>query len=157
MFPRTEIQLCIVHLVRDSLRYVSWKERKAVARDLRQIYNAPTVEEAEQALVAFEATWAERRPVIGRIWRDRWEQVIPLFSYPEPIRRAIYTTNAIESLNASLRRVTKKRGAFPTKDAVRKVLYLAIQRVSERWTRPIQNWTAALNYFVIAFDGRVRL
>lgn len=157
VFPRTEIQLCIVHLVRNSLRYVSWKERKAVARDLKQIYNAPTVEAAEQALAAFEATWAERFPVIGRIWRDRWEQVIPLFSYPDPIRRAIYTTNAIESLNASLKRVTKKRGAFPTPDAVRKVLYLAIERVSARWSRPIRNWTAALNHFAIAFEGRVRL
>ena len=157
VFPRTEIQLCIVHLVRNSLRYVSWKDRKAVARDLRQIYNAPTVEAAEQALAAFEAKWAERFPAIGRIWRGRWQQVIPLFSYPNPIRRAIYTTNAIESLNASLRRVTKKRGAFPTQDSVRKVLYLAIQRVAQRWTRPIKNWTDALNYFAIAFDGRVSL
>jgi putative transposase len=158
VFPRTEIQLCIVHLVRNSLRYVSWKDRKAVARDLfRQIYNAPTVEAAEQALTTFEAKWAERFPVIGRIWRDRWQQVIPLFGYPEPIRRAIYTTNAIESLNASLRRVTKKRGAFPTQDSVRKVLFLAIQHVSERWTRLIKNWTDTLNYFAIAFDSRVRL
>jgi putative transposase len=157
VFPRTQIQLCIVHLVRNSLRYVSWKDRKAVARDLRQIYTAPTVEAAEQALDAFEAAWADRFPVIGRIWRDRWVQVIPLFSYPDPIRRAIYTTNAIESLNASLRRVTKKRGAFPTSDSVRKVLYLAIERVSQRWSRPIKNWTAALNHFAIAFEGRVPL
>jgi putative transposase len=157
VFPRTQIQLCIVHLVRNSLRYVSWKDRKAVARDLRQIYTAPTVEAAEQALDAFEVAWADRFPVIGRIWRDRWVQVIPLFSYPDPIRRAIYTTNAIESLNASLRRVTKKRGAFPTSDSVRKVLYLAIERVSQRWSRPIKNWTAALNHFAIAFEGRVPL
>lgn len=157
VFPKTEVQLCIVHMVRNSLRYVSWKERKTVARDLKQIYDAPTVEAAEQALAAFETKWAERFPAIARSWRDRWELVIPLFSYPEPIRKAIYTTNAVESLNASLRKVTKKRGAFPTPDSVRKVLYLAIERVSVRWTMPIKNWPAALNHFAIAFEGRVTL
>ena len=157
VFPKTEIQLCIVHMVRNSLRYVSWKERKTVARDLKQIYDAPTVEAAEQALAAFETKWAERFPAIARSWRDRWELVIPLFSYPKPIRKAIYTTNAVESLNASLRKVTKKRGAFPTPDSVRKVLYLAIERASARWTMPIKNWPAALNHFAIAFEGRVTL
>jgi putative transposase len=157
VFPKTEVQLCIVHMVRNSLRYVSWKERKTVARDLKQIYDAPTVEAAEQALDAFETKWVDRFPAIARSWRDRWEFVIPLFSYPAPIRKAIYTTNAIESLNASLRKVTKKRGAFPTPDSVRKVLYLAIERASARWTMPIKNWPAALNHFAIAFERRITL
>jgi len=157
VFPKTQVQLCIVHMVRNSLRYVSWKERKAVARDLKTIYGAPTLEAAEEALAAFEAQWAQRFPAISRSWQARWDQVIPFFSYPEEIRKAIYTTNSIESLNASLRRVLKKRGAFPTQDSVRKVLYLAIEKASARWTQPIPHWRDALNYFAIAFEGRVTL
>lgn len=155
LFPKTEVQLCIVHMVRNSLRYVPWKDRRAVARDLREVYTAPTDEAALKALAAFEAAWGERYPMVARSWRDRWENVVPFYSYPEPIRKVIYTTNAVESLNAQLRKVTKKRGAFPTDDSVRKVLYLAIQRASRRWTMPIQDWPAALNYFSIVFAGRV--
>lgn len=155
VFPQTEVQLCIVHMVRNSLRYVGWKERKAVARDLRGIYSSATRESAMQALDAFEDQWGERFPIIVKIWRNNWENVSPFFGYPDPIRRVIYTTNAIESINASLRKVTKKRGAFPTDDSVRKVLYLAIQRASVKWTRPISNWASALNYFSIVFEGRV--
>jgi putative transposase len=154
-FPKTEVQLCIVHLVRHSLKYVSWKERKAVARDLRAIYGAPTVEAAEEALEAFALKWDPRFPSISKSWRSRWENVIPFFSYPAEIRKAIYTTNAIESVNSSIRKVTKKRGAFPTPDSVRKVLYLAIQKASQRWNRPIKDWPAALNHFTIVFEGRV--
>ena len=154
-FPKTQVQLCIVHLIRHSLKYVSWKERKAVARDLRAIYTAPNAEAAEQALEAFASTWDSRFPSISKSWRSRWENVIPFFSYPAPIRKVIYTTNAVESVNASIRKVTAKRGAFPTVDAVRKVLYLAIQKASERWRRPIKDWTAALNHFTIVFEGRV--
>jgi len=155
VFPRTEVQLCMVHMVRNSLRYVSWKDRKAVARDLRKIYSAATVEAAEQALDAFEEKWNEQYPMAAKSWRERWENVIPLFGYPEPIRKVIYTTNAIESINAQLRKVTRKRGAFPTDDSVRKVLYLAIQRASKKWTMPIRDWSAALNFFTIVFEGRV--
>lgn len=155
LFPRTEVQLCIVHMVRNSLRYVPWRDRKAVARDLRQVYAAPTVEAGMKALAAFEAAWGERYPMAARSWRDRWDNVVPFYGYPEPIRKVIYTTNAVESLNAQLRRVTKKRGAFPTDDSVRKVLYLAIARASKRWTMPIQDWPAALNYFSIVFTGRM--
>ena len=155
VFPKTQIQLCIVHIIRNTLRYVSWKERKNVARDLKNIYSAATVEAAEQALDVFEQTWGERFPIIVKIWRSRWENVIPFFGYPEPIRKVIYTTNAIESINAALRKVTKKRGAFPTPESVRKVLYLAIMRASEKWTRPVKNWAKALNYFSITFEGRV--
>lgn len=155
VFPKTQIQLCIVHMIRNTLRYVTWKERKTVARDLKSIYSAATVEAAEQALDVFEQTWGERFPIIVKIWRSRWENVIPFFGYPEPIRKVIYTTNAIESINASLRKVTKKRGAFPTPESVRKVLYLAIMRASGKWTRPVKNWAKALNYFSITFEGRV--
>lgn len=157
VFPKTEIQLCIVHMVRNSLRYVPWKFKKAVLKDLKQVYKAATVEAAEEALDAFEAAWGKQYPMAVKTWRSRWENVIPLFSYPEPIRKVIYTTNAIESLNAQLRRVTKKRSAFPTDDSVRKVLYLAIKRASKRWSMPIQDWPAALNFFSITFEGRVPL
>ena len=155
VFPKTEVQLCIVHLVRNSMRYVPWKFKRAVLKDLKKVYKAATVEEAEQALDAFEEAWGEPYPMAVKSWRSRWENVIPFFGYPAPIRKVIYTTNAVESLNAQLRKVTKKRGAFPTDDSVRKVLYLAITRASKRWTMPIQDWPAALNYFSIVFEGRV--
>jgi len=155
VFPKTQVQLCIVHLIRHSLKYVSWKERKAVARDLRAIYTAPSAEAAEQALEFFAATWDSRFPSISKSWRSRWENVIPFFSYPASIRKVIYTTNAIESVHASIRKVTDKRGAFPTVDSVRKVLYLAILKASERWRRPIKDWTAALNHLTIVFEKRV--
>jgi putative transposase len=155
VFPKTEVQLCIVHMVRNSLRYVPWKHRKAVARDLRKVYTAATAEAAALALDEFEAAWGEQYPMAVKTWRSRWENVTPFFAYPEPIRKVIYTTNAVESLNAQLRQVTKRRGAFPTEDSVRKVIYLAISRASQRWTMPIQDWPAALNYFSIMFEGRM--
>lgn len=154
-FPKTQVQLCIVHMTRHSLKYVSWKERKAVVRDLRAIYGAPTVEAAEEALEAFALKWDPRFPSISKSWRSRWENVIPFFSYPPEIRKVIYTTNAIESVHSSIRKVTSKRGAFPTSDSVRKVLYLAIQKASQKWNRPIRDWPAALNHFTIVFEGRV--
>ena len=155
LYPKTEIQLCIVHMVRHSLRYVSYKDRKAVAKDLRTIYSASTVEAAESALLAFEEKWGGTYPSISRSWRSRWENVIPFFKYPPDIRRVIYTTNAIESINYSIRKVTKKRGAFPTEDSVRKVIYLAISRASKRWTMPIRDWPKALNHLVIMFEVRI--
>ncbi len=155
VFPRTEVQLCIVHMVRNSMRYVPWKNRRAVLKDLKAVYRASTIEAAEQALDAFEATWGAQYPMAVKTWRSRWQNVVPFFSYPEPIRRAIYTTNAVESLNSQLRKITRKRGAFPTDDSVRKVLYLAIIRASKKWTMPIRDWPAALNYFSITFPGRV--
>jgi len=155
VFPQTEIQLCIVHMIRNSLRYVSWKQRKEVAADLRLIYTAPTAEAAAQALEEFAAKWDDRFPSIAKIWRRRWENVTPFFAYPPEIRKVIYTTNAIESINAAIRKVTKKRGAFPTPDAIRKVLYLAILKASERWSRPIKDWRAALNHFAIVFGDMV--
>lgn len=155
VYPQAQIQLCIVHMVRNSLRYVTWKERKTVARDLRTVYTATTVEAAEAALEAFGATWDKRFPLIAKGWRQNWENVTPFFSYPPEIRKVIYTTNAIESINASLRKVTKKRGAFPNPESVRKVMYLAIMRAAKRWTMPIRDWAGALNHFTIAFAGRI--
>ncbi len=155
VYPATQIQRCIVHMVRNSLRYVGWKDRKRVARDLRTVYTAATVEAGEQALDGFCQQWDARFPTIGKLWRQHWDQLSPFFAYPAAIRRVIYTTNAIESLNAQLRKVTKKKGAFPTPEAVRKVLYLALQRASARWTRPVKDWPAALNHLAIVFEGRV--
>ena len=156
-FPKTQVQLCIVHMVRNSLRYVSWKERKIVAQDLRAIYTAATADSAWSALESFAEKWDARFPTISRSWRDRWEQVIPFFAYPPEIRKVIYTTNAIESIQSQLRRVTRHRGAFPTPESVKKVLFLAINKISERWSRPIKDWVAALNHFVIVFEERIPL
>ena len=155
VFPKAQVQPCIVHMVRGSLRYVSWKERRAVAKDLRAIYQAPTEEAAEEALAALEARWDGRFPMISRKWRTNWANLSPFFAYPPEIRKVMYTTNAIEALNAQLRKVTKKRGSFPNPEAVRKVLYLAIMKASERWTRPVQDWPTALNHLAIVFPGRL--
>lgn len=154
-YPKAQVQLCIVHMVRNSLKYVSWKERKAVAADLKTIYSAPNVEAAEESLAAFEAKYQDRFPQIARSWRSCWMNIIPFFGYPPEIRKVIYTTNAIESMNAQLRKVTRNRGSFPTADSVRKVIYLAIQRISKKWKRPIRDWVAALNHFCILFEGRI--
>jgi len=155
VYPKTQVQLCIIHMVRHSLRYVSWKERKRVAADLRTIYTAATAEAAEQALEAFEKKWQARFPSIARSWRSNWVHIIPFFSYPPAIRKVIYTTNAIESIQAQLRKVTSHRDAFPSPEAVRKILYLAIERMSKRWKRPIKDWVAALNHFSVVFEGRI--
>jgi len=155
VFPDTQVQLCIVHMVRHSLNYVSWKQRKEVAADLKAIYSAPTIEEAELHLEAFETKWNDSLPTIGRSWRNNWERITPLFSYPKEIRKAIYTTNAIESVNMSLRKVTKNRGSFPNDEAMIKLLYLALQNISKKWSMPIRNWRAALNQFAIMFEDRL--
>jgi putative transposase len=157
VYPRTQVQLCIVHMIRNSLRYVSWKHQKALVRDLRTIYGAPTREAAEAALDAFSARWDEITPLISRQWRANWEHLSTFFDYPPVIRKVIYTTNAIESIQAQLRKVTKKHGAFPTHDSVRKVLYLALMKASERWTMPIRDWPHALYHLSLAFPERVPL
>jgi putative transposase len=155
VFPKTAVQLCIVHMVRHSLNYVGWKLRKEVAADLRTIYTAATVEEAEQQLTAFEARWDEDYPPIGQSWRRNWARITPFFDYPPEIRRVIYTTNAIESMNMSLRKVTKNRGSFPTDEALLKLFYLAMQNISKKWTMPVRDWKSALNRFTIQFDERM--
>lgn len=155
VYPNTQIQLCIVHMVRHSLNYVSWKQRKEVATDLKAIYQAPTVEMAEKNLDTFAAKWDASHPTIARSWRNNWERIIPLFSYPNDIRKAIYTTNAIESLNMTLRKVTKNRGHFPSDEAMFKLLYLALKNIAKKWTMPIRDWKSALNQFSIMFNGRL--
>ena len=154
-FPETEIQLCIVHIVRNSLKYVPWKDYKAVTADLKQIYQSATEEEALQALEAFSKRRDDKYPQISRSWHNHWENLNTLFSYPEDIRKAIYTTNAIESLNSVIRKAIKKRKLFPTDDSAKKVVYLAIMDASKKWTMPIRNWKAAMNRFMIRFEGRL--
>jgi len=154
-FPETQIQLCIVHMVRNSMKYVPWKDYKAVTADLKQIYQSVTEEEALLALDQFSERWDAKYPQISRSWRSHWHNLNTLFQYPEDIRKAIYTTNAIESLNSVIRKVIKKRKLFPTDDSARKVVYLAIIDASKKWTMPIRNWKAALNRFMIEFEDRV--
>ena len=155
VFSKTQVQLCIVHKVRNSLKYVPWKERKAVAADLRAIYGAATLAEAEQALECFAERWDTKYPAISPSWLADWDRLTVFFDYPPAIRRVIYTTNAIESLNYTLRKRLKTRGVFPNDESIVKVLYLALQNVAKKWTRPIRDWKAALNQFVILFGERV--
>ena len=139
VFPKTDVQLCIVHMVRYSLNYVSWKMRKEIAADLRSIYAAATLEEAELQMDAFEEKWADTYPPIIQSWRRNWQRIIPFFDYPPEIRKVIYTTNAIESVNMSLRKITKNRGSFPNDDALTKLFYLALRNISKKWTMPIRD------------------
>ena len=155
VYPETQVQLCIVHKVRGALKYVPWKERKAVATDLRAIYGAATLAEAEQALEHFSTRWDEKYPAISPSWRADWGRLTVFFDYPPEIRRVIYTTNAIESLNYSMRKLIKNRGAFPSDESIFKLLYLGLNRVAKKWTMSIRNWKAALNQFVIMFAERV--
>ena len=154
-FPDTQIQLCIVHMVRNSMKFVPWKDYKAVTRDLKQIYQSATEEEALLALDEFAERWDEKYPQISKSWRNHWENLNTLFNYPPDIRKAIYTTNAIESLNSVIRKATKKRKLFPTDDSAKKVIYLAIREASKKWTMPIRNWKPALNRFIIEFEDRL--
>jgi transposase-like protein len=155
IFPQAEIQLCIVHVVRGSLKFVPYKDRKAVAVQLKKIYSAPTEEAALGALEEFCATWNEKYPMIGKSWKNRWTEITPFLAYPPEIRKVIYTTNAIESINYSLRKVTKNRAAFPTSEAATKLVFMALQNISKKWTMPIRDWSQALNQLAIKFPGRV--
>lgn len=148
------IQLCIVHMVRGSLEYVNYKEMKAVAADLRRIYSASTVEDGLAELDAFEAKWGKKYPSIGRKWRQNWEQVATLFEFPPELRRVIYTTNAVEATNRSIRKVIKTKGAFPSENAARKLIYLALMEAKRRW-RHINGWKEAANYLVVAYEERI--
>lgn len=152
-FPETIVQTCIVHLIRSSLAFVSWKDRKVIMPDLKAIYRAETAEAALVRLGEFEALWGPRYPAIGQAWRRAWEHVVPLFAFPPAIRKMIYTTNAVESLHRSLRKIIKTRGSFPTDEAATKLLYLAIQNAGVHWRRPVE-WTAAMSQFAILFGDR---
>ncbi|MCT2388840.1 IS256 family transposase [Erwinia pyrifoliae] len=155
VYPQTNIQLCIIHMVRNSLKYVSWKDYKAVTGGLKTVYQAPTEEAALMALDKFAGIWDEKYPQISKSWRAHWENINTFFGYPADIRKAIYTTNAIESLNSVIRAAIKKRKVFPTDDSVRKVIYLAIEDASKKWNMPIQNWRLAISRFIIEFGDRL--
>lgn len=153
VYPKTTVQLCIVHMVRASLNYVNWKERKLVARDLKSIYRAASLEEAERQLAGFAQKWDQRYPSISALWRRNWLGIIPFFQFPPEIRKIVYTTNAIESLNMSLRKAIKTRGAFPSEEAALKVMYLALRNLAKKWDI-VQGWKEALNRFGILWEGR---
>jgi putative transposase len=155
IYPNTEVQLCIVHMVRASLGYVSWKQRKAVAGDLRLVYQAATTIEADLQLDSFSQKWDGVCPMVSQMWRRNWDRVTPFFAYPAEIRKVVYTTNAIESLNMSLRKIIKMRGSFPNEEAAFKLLYLALRNASKKWTMPVQNWREALNRFSIQWPERM--
>jgi putative transposase len=153
VFPQSTVQLCIVHLTRASLNYVNWKERRQVAADLKAVYRASTAEQADQALSVLALRWDKKYPTISALWRRNWAQVIPFFAFPEDIRKVIYTTNAVESLNMTLRKVIKTRGSFPNEEAAMKLLYLALPNVAAKW-HTIQSWKQALNRFAILWEAR---
>ena len=155
VYPHAQIQLCIVHMIRNSVKYVPWKDYKAVTTDLKRIYQSITEEEALLALAQFGERWDEKYPQISRCWQTHWHNLRTLFQYPEDIRHAIYTTNAIESLNSVIRQAIKKRKLFPTDESVKKVIYLAIRDAAKKWTMPIHHWRAALNHFMVVFDDRL--
>jgi len=157
VFPKTEVQLCIVHMVRNSLKFVPFRDRKAIAADLRKVYTAPSEEMAVDELEAFSKRWDSRYPMISRSWKSKWSDLTPFFKFPDTIRKVIYTTNAIESLNFSVRKVTKNRQSFPTADAAMKLVFMALQNISKKWTMPIRDWGVALNQFAILYGDRVPL
>ena len=154
-YPNTKVQLCIVHMVRNAVRYISWKDRKAVCAGLKQIYTSTTVDEAERELEAFSAAWDEKYPAISQSWRRHWPNLITLFDYPPEIRKVIYTTNAIESLNSVIRKAIKNRRLFPSDNSALKVVYLAVQAASKKWTMSVRDWKKALNRFTIDFGDRL--
>ncbi len=153
LYLQTIVQTCIVHLIRASLAFVSWKDRKAVLPDMKQIYRAETAEAASERIDTFETKWAKRYPTIAATWRRAWDQVVPLFAFPPEIRNMIYTTNAVESLHRSLRKIIKTRGSFPNDAAALKLLFLAMRNAGVRWRRPVA-WTAAMGQFAILFGDR---
>lgn len=154
-YPQTKVQPCLVHLVRAALRYVSTQDSRAVASDLKKIYQSATVVEAEEALTAFSQAWDQKYPTIGKTWRHKWSDIITLFEFPPEIRRVIYTTNAIESVNSAIRKFTRNRKIYPNEDSALKLIYMAIHEASKHWTLPIRHWKQALNHFAILFDGRL--
>jgi transposase-like protein len=154
VFPKTKIQLCIVHMVRNSLRYVPSKDMKAVAKDLKSIYNSTTSKLAEKALDDFSKKWSDKYPSIEKSWRNNWDNIITLFDYPDEIRKIIYTTNAIESLNSVIRKAIRNRKIFPNDTSALKIIYLAIINASKKWTMPLRDWKLALNRFAMEYEER---
>ncbi|MCU0643542.1 MAG: transposase, partial [bacterium] len=157
VYPQTHIQLCIVHMIRNSTKFVSYKERKSICADLKQIYSASSEKQGLEALADFTEKWDAKYPMISKSWKNNWANLSEFYAYPPDIRRIIYTTNSIESLNFSLRKVTKNRAAFPNDDAILKIMYLALTNASKKWTMPIRDWGAALNQFAVYFEDRVSM
>ena len=157
VFPKTEVQLCIVHMIRNSLRFVSWKERKKVAADLKEVYKAATEEEGKTNLEAFADKWDSKYPTIAKSWNSNWQRLSPFFAYPPEIRKIIYTTNAIESLNNTLKKTIKNKASFPNDEAAIKMLYLSLKNITKKWTMPIRGWQKAINQFAILFEERLTL
>jgi len=155
VFPEARVQLCIVHMVRASLNYVNWKERKLVAADLKSIYRAASERQAAQELDEFIAKWGAKYQAIGKLWKENWDRISPFFEFPTEVRRMIYTTNAVESLHMTLRKIIKTRGSFPSEDAALKLIYLALRNVTAKW-EAIQHWKQALNQFEVLWGNRIR-
>lgn len=157
VYPKCEHQLCIVHQIRNSLKFVSYKDRKELAGDLKPIYQAVTEDEAQSALEYFEEKWGKQYPQIAKSWYNNWDNLMIFLQYPEAIRRIIYTTNSIESLNNQLRKVTKNKRVFPSDESVFKTLYLTIEYITRKWSMPIQNWNEAMAHFLIKFEDRIQI
>ena len=155
VYPQTKVQLCIVHLVRAALKYVTDKDSRDVVTDLKKIYQAATVQEAEQELDNFAQKWDQKYPTISKQWRLKWANIVAMYEFPEAIRKAIYTTNAIESINSVIRKFTRNRKQYPNRESALKLIYMAIHEAAKKWTMPIQGWKAALNHFAIVFEGRI--
>ena len=157
VFPQAQIQRCVIHQIRSSLKYVAWKDRKAFVADLKTVYKAPTREQAEANLLRLEEAWGGKYAIAVKSWQNNWEDLATFFDYPAEIRRLIYTTNTLEGYHRQLRKVTKNKASFPTPEAIRKLLYLATQDITRKWTSPIQNWANILNQLAIRFEGRLSL
>ena len=155
IFPETEVQLCIIHQIRNSMKYVASKNQKAFMADLKPVYKAPAIDAAEDALDALEAKWGKQYPIVIQSWRNKWENLSVYFKYPEPIRRVIYTTNTIEAVHRQFRKLTKTKGGFPNENSLLKLLYVGIKNASKKWTMPIQNWNLTLSQLAIYFEGRL--
>ena len=154
-FPKTEVQLCVIHQIRNSMKYVASKDQKAFMRDLKPVYRAPTLDAAESALDDLELNWGERYPIVVKSWRNKWVHLSAFFKYPEEIRKTIYTTNAVEAVHRQFRKLTKTKGAFPNENSLLKLLYSGIMNATEKWTMPVQNWPQALSQLAIYFEGRL--
>ena len=157
VFPQADTQLCVVHQVRNSLRYVVWKEKKEFSKDMKEIYHAATIEAAEQALANFEKKWGGKYAYAVKSWKNNWENLTQFFEYPLEIRKIVYTTNTIESLNRGIRKYTKAKSIFPHDQAALKAVYLAIGNIEKKWTMPIRNWGMILQQFLIIFEERCRI
>ena len=157
VFPQSQTQICVVHQIRNSMKYVVWKDKKEFAADMKEIYNAPTKQAAEQALLTFDIKWKNKYPYAVKSWKDNWDELTIFFDFPIEIRKIIYTTNLIENLNGKIRKYTKNKLSFPTDDAVQKSVYLALREATKKWSMPIQNWGLILNQFLTIFEKRVQL